>query len=142
MHVRTIARRKQPLLSAKERSPEATASVTNGSWRSGRMYAIAFDLDTEAAKREFAGGDHTQAWHAFRKVLEEHGFTNKQGSVYFGREGTTPVHCVLAVQDASRRHAWLRRVVRDIRMLRIEENNDLFPALGAELPFDPPLPVT
>ena len=104
------------------------------------MYAIAFDLDTDAARREFHGADHTQAWNLFRRVLEEHGFTNQQGSLYFGKEGTTPVHCVLAVQEAARRYAWLRRVVRDIRMLRIEENNDLFDALGTGLPFDPPLP--
>ena len=106
------------------------------------MYAIAFDLDTDAARRELGEVGYTQAWHLFRKCLEEHGFSNQQGSVYFGRPGTTPVHCVLAVQDASRQYAWLRKVVRDIRMLRIEENNDLFPALGADLPFDPPLPVT
>lgn len=106
------------------------------------MYAIAFDLDTEAAKAELGESGYTQAWHQFRRCLEEHGFVNQQGSLYFGKEGTTPVQCVLAVQDASRKYAWLRRVVRDIRMLRIEENNDLFPALGDELPFDPPLPVT
>ena len=106
------------------------------------MYASAFDFDTEATKREFGDMDHTQAWHLFRRSLEDRGFTNQQGSLYFGKEGTTPVDCVLAVQDASRRFAWLRKVVRDIRMLRIEENNDLYPALGNDLPFDPTLPAT
>ena len=105
------------------------------------MYAIAFDLDTEEAKRRLGDTAYTSAWHSFRRCLEERGFTNQQGSLYFGREGTTSVHCVLAVQEASRRFSWLRYVVRDIRMLRIEENNDLFPALGDELPFDPPLPA-
>lgn len=105
------------------------------------MYAIAVDSDTDAAKQELGEAGHTQAWHLFRKVPEEHGFENQRGSVYFGKAGTSAVDCVLAVQDASRRYAWLRKVVRDIRMLRIEENNDLFPALGSELPFDPPLPV-
>lgn len=39
------------------------------------------------------------------------------------------VTCVLAVQDLTRRLAWFRPAVRDMRMLRIEENNDLGPAI-------------
>jgi virulence-associated protein VapD len=44
---------------------------------------------------------------------------------------------VLAVQEVSKRYSWFRVAVRDIRMLRIEENNDLMPAVGGygELPL-------
>jgi virulence-associated protein VapD len=37
---------------------------------------------------------------------------------------------VLAVQAASKEWPWLKRCVTDIRMLRIEENNNLYQALG------------
>jgi virulence-associated protein VapD len=35
----------------------------------------------------------------------------------------------MAVQELVRRFYWLTASVRDIRMLRTEENNDLMPAL-------------
>ena len=81
------------------------------------MYAIAFDLDTE--DRHFD----------VRAVLEEYGIAWRQGSVYFGDERVTPVTCVLAIQELSKRFGWFSTCVRDIRMLRIEENNDLTPAI-------------
>ena len=41
------------------------------------------------------------------------------------------------VQALTKRYLWFRHVVSDIRMLRIEENNDLMPAIGqGELPLD------
>lgn len=40
-----------------------------------------------------------------------------------------PPSCVLAVQDLASRYDWFTPSVRDIRMLRIEENNDLMPAV-------------
>jgi virulence-associated protein VapD len=103
------------------------------------MYAIAFDLDTENLKRHY----HNQSWeNAYADVgraLARFGFHRQQGSVYFGDDNVTPVTCVLAVQAASGQHPWLKYCVNDIRMLRIEENNDLYPALGdVGLPFDSP----
>ena len=41
-----------------------------------------------------------------------------------------PVKCVLAIQDVSKECPWFKRAVTDVRMLRIEENNDLMPAVG------------
>jgi virulence-associated protein VapD len=52
------------------------------------------------------------------------------GKRLFGDRGTDPVSCVLAVQALTKRYAWFRHVASDIRMLRIEENNDLMPAIG------------
>lgn len=112
-------------------------------WRPGRVYAIAFDLDTDVLKRRLGESAYTSAWHSVRRVFEERGFAWRQGSLYFGNERTTPVDCVLAVQEASKRFTWFRDAVTDIRMLRIEENNDLYPALGEpELPFGMALPLT
>jgi virulence-associated protein VapD len=50
--------------------------------------------------------------------------------VYFAAdEKVDPVRCVLAVQDLTRTYPWFAGAVSDIRMLRIEENNDLMPAI-------------
>src|SRR6185437_3717825 len=105
-------------------------------WRIGRMWAICFDLRQEALERHYPGNDIRNAYGDVRRVLEQHGFINQQGSVYFGTK-PNPVTCVLAVQDIQKKHPWFRAVVRDIRMLRIEENNDLMSALG-----QPELPLT
>lgn len=126
--------------SAKAQADERVsyARPNTPAWGDGRLYAIAFDLDTDALKRLYPGSYHQNAYDDIRRLFELHGFERQQGSVYFGNKGTTSVQCVLAVQDASRRYSWFRHVVRDIRMLRIEEHNDLGPALGEpELPFDP-----
>jgi virulence-associated protein VapD len=105
------------------------------------VYAIAFDLDTEGLERLYGSPHWRNAYEDIRRIFVQHGFERQQGSVYFGNDRTTPVNCVLAVQEASRRYAWFRHVVTDIRMLRIEENNDLYPALGEpELPFGPQAP--
>jgi len=93
-----------------------------------RMYAIAFDLDTELLKTAYPNPSWTNAYADIRVALETHGFEWRQGSVYFGNAKVTPVTCVLAVQELCRDYAWFETCVRDIRMLRVEENNDLRPA--------------
>ncbi len=102
------------------------------------MYAIAFDLDTEVLAALYHNPSYTNAYDDIRRVFEEFSFERQQGSVYFAqRDNITAVDCVLAVQDVSRRYPWFRNVVKDIRMLRIEENNDLMPALGDHQPLAP-----
>jgi len=94
------------------------------------MYAIAFDLEQEALRQHYHGNTPTNAYEDVRRVLEQHGFTRQQGSVYFGNEAVTPVTCVMAVQDVQKTYSWFAKVVIDIRMLRIEEHNDLMPAIA------------
>lgn len=98
----------------------------------GRMYAIAFDLDIEALKLHYHNASYNNAYEDIRKAFEGHGFSRQQGSVYFGNDTVTPVTCVLAVQEAQRMHPWFGKAVRDIRMLRIEEHNDLLPAIAQQ----------
>ncbi|BBK44851.1 endoribonuclease VapD [Allostella vacuolata] len=94
------------------------------------MYAIAFDLDTDTLERTYHNASWRNAYEDIRRVLAEHAFDRQQGSVYFGdAEKVDPVRCVLAVQDLTRRYPWFAAAVNDIRMLRIEENNDLRPAI-------------
>jgi len=101
------------------------------------MYAIAFDLNQAALERHYPGGTARNAYGDIARELAAHRFARQQGSVYFGDRGTDSVSCVLAVQAVSKRYPWFGHVVSDIRMLRIEENNDLMPAIGqGELRLD------
>ena len=102
------------------------------------MYAIVFDLDTEMLAAHYPNPSWQNGYDDICRVFDEFGFSRQQGSVYFARRDTiTPVDCVLAVQEVTARHPWFRVAIRDIRMLRIEENNDLMPAVGGygELPL-------
>ena len=92
-------------------------------------YAIAFDLDTETLKQSYPNPSWNNAYGDIRKTLEPLGFSWQQGSVYFGDERINAVQCVLAAQQLSTTYTWFIASVRDIRMLRIEEMNDLAPAL-------------
>lgn len=94
-----------------------------------QMYAIAFDLDTAILQSSYPTPSYTNAYGDIRKVLEPLGFTWQQGSVYFGSDEMNAVKCVLAAQAVSNAYPWFKNCVRDIRMLRIEELNDLSPAL-------------
>lgn len=92
------------------------------------MYAIAFDMDIESLRANY-GDPYNNAYLEIRKVLQRHGFTWQQGSVYFGGEAINAVTCVLAAIDVAQQLPWFTASVRDIRMLRIEELNDLMPAV-------------
>ncbi|MCI0457663.1 MAG: virulence factor [Gemmataceae bacterium] len=92
------------------------------------MYAIAFDMDIEALRANY-GDPYNNAYLDIRRVLLRHSFTWQQGSVYLGGDAVTAVTCVLAAQDLARSLPWFAASVRDIRMLRIEELNDLMPAV-------------
>jgi virulence-associated protein VapD len=102
------------------------------------MYAIAFDMDTDTLQRVYPTASWNNAYQDIRRVLERHGFLWQQGSVYFGSTEINAVTCVLAAMDLSRSLPWFAVSVRDIRMLRIEELNDLMPAIRQAAPQDEP----
>jgi virulence-associated protein VapD len=118
----------------------------NGRWptglirEGGRMYAICFDLDQEALKRHYPSDSYRNGYEDIKRVLERFGFKPQQGSVYFGDKHVTPVTCVMAVQAVQKAHSWFGKVVSDIRMLRIEEHNDLMPAI-AQQELELPVPT-
>jgi virulence-associated protein VapD len=97
------------------------------------MYAIAFDLDTATLKASYHNESWQNAYNDIGRTLRGHGFDRTQGSVYFGNESVDAVTCVLAVQQITSEYAWFGPAVRDIRMLRIEDNNDLRPAVERAL---------
>ncbi len=126
--IRQRAYKRKPRLTVIPRDHNSrwvNASVKKG----GRVYAICFDLEIELLKEHYPNQSYNNAYADIRAVFERHGFVNQQGSVYFGNDETTPVTCVLAVQEVQQEHPWFKQGVRDLRMLRIEENNDLEPAL-------------
>lgn len=93
------------------------------------MMAIAFDLDTEMLKTTYHNDSYNNAYNDIKNALEEYGFERMQGSVYFGNEEVDAVTCVLAVQELTELYGWFSVSVKDIRMLRIEDDNNLMPAI-------------
>jgi virulence-associated protein VapD len=96
--------------------------------RSSTVYAIAFDMDIERLRANY-GDPYKNSYLEIRRVLQRHGFAWQQGSTYFGGPEVTAVTCVLAAQDLASSLPWFAASVRDIRMLRIEELNDLMAAV-------------
>ena len=93
------------------------------------MYAIAFDFDTEILEKLYPNASWRNAYTDVRKYLEDNGFEHRQGSVYFGDEDLTATECIVIVQDMADEFNWFTPSLKDIRMLRIEENNDLMVVL-------------
>lgn len=96
--------------------------------KEGVVYAVAFDMDIEQLRIHY-GDPYNNAYLEIRRVLEEHQFQWQQGSVYFGGSAVTAATVVVAVIDLTAQLPWFAAAVRDIRMLRIEEMNDLLPVV-------------
>jgi virulence-associated protein VapD len=96
--------------------------------REGVVYAIAFDMDIEQLRVHY-GDPYNNAYVEIRRVLEEHQFQWQQSGVYFGGAAGTAATVMVAVIDLTTRQPWFAASVRDIRMLRIEELNDLLPVV-------------
>ena len=97
------------------------------------MYEITFDMDTKLLQEGHPAPSWQNAYHDIGRFLQERGFGRQQGSVYFGDDTVDVVRCQLAVQELTLAFEWFGPAVRDVRMLRIEENNDLRPAVDLAL---------
>ena len=97
------------------------------------VYAIACDLDTEELRRSYHVEAYNNAYYDISRFLQEHGFKRMQGSVYFGDESVNAVTCQTVVGRLTMEYKWFARSVRDIRMLRIEDDNDLRPMIELTL---------
>ena len=93
------------------------------------MYAIVFDFDTQLLQQLYPNPSWNNAYNDVRTYLTSRGFEWKQGSAYFGDDSIDAVRCVRVVQRMAKKYQWFTPSVRDLRMLRIEENNDLKAAL-------------
>lgn len=92
------------------------------------MYAITFDLDSETLKQVYSKTS-VSAYSDVADVLFDWGFTWSHGGTYFGNSEVNAVTCVFAAKDLTNCLDWFSSSVRNIRMLRIEENNDLSRAI-------------
>ena len=92
-------------------------------------YAISFDLDTKTLEDSYPTPSWQSAYYDIERALRRYGYEGKQGSVYFGDDTVDVVGCTTAVQELAMEFDWFVPSVKDIRMLRIEDNNDLRPAL-------------
>lgn len=97
------------------------------------VFAIAFDLDTDTLKRSYHNDSWQNAYNDIGRFLRSQGFDRQQGSVYFGNQDVDMVRCQTAVQYLTLEYDWFAPSVSDIRMLRIEDNNDLTPAIELAL---------
>lgn len=95
-------------------------------------YAIMLDLDTDTLSKTYMGNSPTNAYNDIKNTLEKYGFSRQQGSVYFGDDKVDAVRTVMAARKLSTKYVWFAPSVRDIRMLRIEDDNDLMPAIQDE----------
>jgi len=93
------------------------------------MYAITFDIDTNCLSDQYHNESSTNAYGDIRKFMEANHFVWQQGSVYFGDDTINAVNCVMIIQKLAKTYSWFSACVKDVRMLRIEENNDLMPAI-------------
>jgi virulence-associated protein VapD len=93
------------------------------------MYAIVFDLNTDALEKHFSQTSPNNAYQVIGKILISLGFKHRQGSVYFGGEHINSVSAVLAAEELASRLPWFVECVSDIRKLMIIEDNDLMPAV-------------
>jgi len=93
------------------------------------MYAVTFDIDTNCLSEQYHNDSSTNAYGDIRKFMEANNFIWQQGSVYFGNEKINAVNCVLTIQKLAKQYSWFMACVKDVRMLRIEENNNLIDAI-------------
>lgn len=93
------------------------------------MYAIVFDFDTTVLEQTCPNQSWRNACAEVRNDLTPRGFAWQQGSMYFGDQSVDAVRCVTVVQKMVKQFPWFTPSARDVRMLRIEENNDLRVAL-------------
>ena len=94
----------------------------------GRSYAVMLGLDADLLDEACPGRCPDDAHAAIRRFLTANGFTMR-GGTYVGDGTIDAVRCVCIVQRMAQELPWFSAAVRDIRMLRIEENNDLMPAV-------------
>lgn len=86
-------------------------------------YAILLRLDDCVLRRLLEANDlaRDQITHFFAKQ----GFVRRNHDLYFGDQTVDAVQCVLTAQRLAATFNWVVSAIKEIRMLRIEEDCDL-----------------
>lgn len=72
------------------------------------------------------------AFDVIKSSMLSNGFEWVDGYLFFGNSFINAVDCVLIIQKISRENFWFSDFIKDIRLLRIEENCSLVPAINLE----------
>lgn len=88
------------------------------------MYAIIFDFDVNSMRSEFNSKE-------IKIFMENNGFEFIPENVFLGKDPIDSVTCVLTVQRLKNIYPWFATCVKSARMLRIEEDTDLLPAISS-----------
>ena len=91
------------------------------------MYAVTFDLDTSCPGDPFGDKAYNNAYAKIGKFLADRGWSHPQGSVYFSPKEYEAVPATIDIFDLAKEFDWLATCVNNIRLMRVEENNDLKP---------------
>jgi virulence-associated protein VapD len=91
-------------------------------------YAICVELDAGVLERVY-GPSWPSAYTDVGRFLAEHGFVRRYGTIYFGDDSIVAVQCMMVVQKLALEFEWFAAAASDVRMLRIEGNNDLRAAM-------------
>lgn len=94
------------------------------------MFAIAFDLHSDILREVYHNRSWRNAWKDVRRFLWRRGFTWQQGTVLFGDRSVNKRSAERAVEDLSAAFPWFSAAVKDIRLLKIDYDNDLAPAVA------------
>lgn len=95
------------------------------------MYAIALDIDQITLDETYDAPSKASAYEKIDRILEKYGFKRRQGETYFGDgDKVDAVTCVLAVQELAKTYDWFSKYIKEARMLRIEDETDLMPAIS------------
>ncbi len=70
---------------------------------------------------------YTKAYYLVRRYLEQNGFEWKQGSVYFFKDKTVQDNLIILkiIRKLAKKYPWFLNCARDVRMLKIEAENDV-----------------
>ena len=95
----------------------------------GRVYAVALEFDAQRLEEHYPNRSWRNAYRDLGRFFDGLDFENKYGTFYVSPEGAGPVECILAVQDLAKLYAWFTPSLKHIRLVRIEEDVDLMPAI-------------
>ena len=98
------------------------------------MIAIAYDFNTDCLKENYHNTSWNNAYKDVRTFLETKKFTWKQGSLMYGDQDMTMVQATLVVQEMSQKFSWLASCLSDIRLLHVDLDDDLMPAVNFASP--------
>jgi virulence-associated protein VapD len=91
-------------------------------------YAICVELDPGVLAQVY-GPTWQNAYADVGRFMEANGFVRRYGTIYFGDDTIVAVHCMMVAQKLALEFDWFVPAAADVRMLRIEGNNDLRSAM-------------